>query len=57
MATTVLYLAAIIGAINSMFPGANMSGSYFSLVRYLIWAGAMIPYLLTSSEIKTRFVN
>jgi hypothetical protein len=57
VAATVLYLAAIIGAINSMSPDANMSGGYFSLVRYLIWAGAMIPYLLTSSEIKTRFVN
>jgi len=26
-------------------------------VRYLVWAGAMIPYLLTSSDVKKRFVN
>lgn len=57
VATTVLFLAAIIGALNSMFPGANMSGGYISLVRYLIWAGALIPYLLTSSEIKASFVH
>lgn len=54
---TVLFLAVVIGAVNSIFPDASMSGGYISLVRYLIWAGAMIPYLLTSSEIKTRFVN
>jgi hypothetical protein len=54
---TVLFLAAIIGAVNSMFPDASMSGGYITLVRYLIWAGAMIPYLLTSTEIKSRFVN
>lgn len=57
VAATVLFLAIIIGAVNSMFPDASMSGGYISLVRYLIWAGAMIPYLLTSNEIKTRFVN
>jgi hypothetical protein len=54
---TVFFLAAIIGMINSMFPDASMSGGYITLVRYLIWAGAMIPYLLTSTEIKSRFVN
>lgn len=54
---TVLFLAIIIGAINSLFPEASMSGGYISLVRYLIWAGAMIPYLLTSNEIKARFIN
>lgn len=57
VATTVLFVAAIIAAVNSMFPDANMSRSYITLVRYLVWAGAMIPYLLTSKEIKTRFVN
>jgi uncharacterized protein DUF2569 len=57
VAVTVLFLAIIIGAVNSMFPNAGMSGGYIRLVRYLIWAGAMIPYLLTSGEIKTRFVN
>lgn len=57
VAATVLFLAAIIGYVNSIFPGANVSGGYVRLVRYLIWAGAMIPYLLTSNEIKSRFVN
>ena len=55
--TTVLYIAITIGAVNSMFPDANMSASYITLVRYLLWAGAMIPYLLTSTELKQRFVN
>jgi hypothetical protein len=54
---TVLFLAIILGAVNSMFPDARMSGGYITLVRYLIWAGAMIPYLLSSNEIKTRFAN
>ena len=44
-------------AINSIFPNAGMSGSYITLVRYLIWARAHIPCLLTSTEITTRFVN
>ncbi|HEY2472972.1 MAG TPA: DUF2569 family protein [Terracidiphilus sp.] len=57
VAATLLFLAAMIGAVNSMFPDASMSGGYITLVRYLIWAGAIIPYLLTSTEIKTRFVN
>lgn len=57
VAITVLYLAAVISAMNSMFPGANMSRGYITLVRNLIWAGAIIPYLLTSSEIKERFVK
>lgn len=57
VAATVLFLAAILSAVNSMFPDASMSGGYIALVRYLIWAGAMIPYLLTSTEIKARFVN
>jgi len=40
-----------------MFPDANLSANYLTLVRYLVWAGAMIPYLLTSSDVKKRFVN
>lgn len=54
---TVLFMAIIIGAVNSLFPDASMSGGYIALARYLIWAGAIIPYLLTSHEIKDRFVN
>lgn len=57
VATTVLYLAAVISAMNSTFPDANMSRGYIVLVRNLIWAGAIIPYLLTSNEIKARFVK
>lgn len=57
VAAIVLFLAVTIGAVNSMFPGADMANGYIRLVRYLIWAGAMIPYLLTSNEIKSRFVN
>ena len=57
IAITVLFLAVIIGAVNSIFPDASMTGGYITLVRYLVWAGAMVPYLLTSDEIKSRFVN
>jgi len=42
VATTVLYLVAVISAMNSMFPDANMSRGYITLVRNLIWAGAII---------------
>jgi hypothetical protein len=57
VAATVLFLLATTAAINSVFPGASMTRSTIGLVRMLIWAGAMIPYLLTSSDIKARFVN
>jgi hypothetical protein len=57
VAATVLFRVAVVGAVNSMVPNANLSPIYLTLVRYLLWAGAMIPYLLTSSEIKKRFVN
>lgn len=57
VATTVLFLVATTAAFNSLFPDANMTRSYVGLVRSMLWAGAMIPYLLTSSEIKARFVN
>ena len=57
VATTVLFLVAVTAVINSQFPDANLTRSYISLVRSLIWAGAMIPYLLTASEIKSRFVK
>lgn len=57
VAVTVLFRVAVVGAVNSMVPNANLSPSYLTLVRYLLWAGAMIPYLLTSSDIKKRFVN
>ena len=57
VAATVLLMVATTAAINSIFPDATMTRSYISLVRSLLWAGAMIPYLLTSSEIKKRFVN
>lgn len=57
VAITVLYIGITIGAVNSMFPDANMSAGYITLLRYLLWAGAMIPYLLTSGDLKTRFVN
>jgi hypothetical protein len=57
VATTVLYLMATTAAINSLFPDASMTRSYIGLVRSLLWAGAMIPYLLTSTEMKKRFVN
>ena len=56
-ATTVLFLVATTAALNSLFPDASMTRSYIGIVRMLIWAGALIPYLLTSSEIKARFVN
>jgi hypothetical protein len=57
VAATVLYVVATTAALNSMFPEASMARGYMSVVRMLIWAGAMIPYLLTSNEIKTRFVK
>jgi Protein of unknown function (DUF2569) len=57
VAATVLFLMSTTAAINSLFPDANMTRSFIGLVRMLIWAGALIPYLLTSSDIKTRFVN
>jgi uncharacterized membrane protein YedE/YeeE len=57
VALTVLFVAAAISAVNSMFPDANLSASYITLVRYLLWAGAMIPYLLTSNDMKQRFVK
>jgi len=53
----VLYLIATTAAINSLFPDASMTQSYISLTRSLIWAGAIIPYLLTSGDIRNRFVN
>lgn len=46
VAITILFLAGIIGGVNSIFPDASMSRGYITLVRYLIWAGAMIPYCL-----------
>jgi uncharacterized membrane protein len=57
VAATVLFLVAVTAAGNSLFPDANMTRSYVGIVRMLIWAGALIPYLLTSSDIKTRFVK
>jgi hypothetical protein len=54
---TVLFRVAVVGAVNSMVPNAHLAPRYITLVRYLLWAGAMIPYLLTSSDIKKRFVN
>ena len=57
VATTVLFLVATTAAFNSLFPDASMTRSYVGLVRSMLWAGAMIPYLLTSSEIKARFVR
>jgi hypothetical protein len=57
VALTVLFRVAVVGAVNSMFPDANLSAGYITLVRYLLWAGAIIPYLLTSSDVKKRFVN
>ena len=57
VALTVLFRVAVVSSINSMFPDANLSAGYITLVRYLLWAGALIPYLLTSSDVKKRFVN
>ena len=57
VALTLLFRVAEVAAVNSMFPDANLSANYITLVRYLLWAGAIIPYLLTSSEVKKRFVN
>ena len=57
VAVTVLFRVAVVAVVNSMFPDANLSAGYVTLVRYLLWAGAMIPYLLTSSDVKKRFVN
>jgi|GEM_PF-2674710 hypothetical protein len=57
VAATVLFRVAVVASVNSMFPDANLSANYLTLVRYLVWAGAMIPYLLTSSDVKKRFVN
>lgn len=55
VAATALFLIATTTAINAVFPDGNMTRSYVGVVRMLICAGAMIPYLLTSSDIKTRF--
>jgi hypothetical protein len=57
VAATILFLAVVIGMINSTFPDASLAGGYMTLVRYLIWAGAIVPYLLTSNEVKERFVK
>ena len=57
VALTVLFRVAVVSSINSMFPDANLSASYITLVRYLLWAGAIVPYLLTSGDVKKRFVN
>jgi Protein of unknown function (DUF2569) len=57
VAATILFLAAVIGMINSTFPDASLAGGYMTLIRYLIWAGAIVPYLLTSNEVKERFVK
>jgi|SRR6185503_7155636 len=57
VAITVLFRVAVVAAVNSMFSDVNLSTGYISLLRYLLYAGAMIPYLLTSSDIKKRFVN
>ena len=57
VAVTVLFRVAVVAAVNSMFPDLNLSAGYITLLRYLLYAGAMIPYLLTSSDIKKRFVN
>jgi hypothetical protein len=54
---TVLYLIATTAAVNSLFPDKSMTQSYLGLTRSLIWAGAIIPYLLTSGDIKNRFVK
>ena len=57
VAAAVLFVVATTSAVNSLFPDANLTRSYIGLVRMLIWAGALIPYLLTSSDVKKRFVN
>ena len=57
VAVTVIFRVAVVAWINSMLPDANLSASYITLFRYLIWAGALVPYLLTSTDVKKRFVN
>jgi hypothetical protein len=57
VAVTVLFRVVVVAAVNSMFPDLNLSAGYITLLRYLLYAGAMIPYLLTSNDIKKRFVN
>ena len=57
IAATVLFLVADTSAVNYMFPDANLGRSYVALVRSFIWAGALIPYLLTSAQVKSRFVR
>lgn len=57
VSVTVLFRIATTSVINSMFPDKEMTRLYVELVRMLIWAGALIPYLLTSSDVKTRFVK
>ena len=57
VAVTVLSRVVVVAAVNSMFPDLNLSAGYITLLRYLLYAGAMIPYLLTSNDIKKRFVN
>ena len=57
VALTVLFRVAVVSAMNSIFPDAVLSASYLTIIRYLVWAGAIIPYLLTSSDVTKRFVN
>jgi len=55
VATTFLFLLADTGAVNSLFPDASTGRGFIPLLRYFIWTGALIPYLLTSEQIKSRF--
>jgi Protein of unknown function (DUF2569) len=55
VATTFVFLIADTGAVNYLFPDASTGRGFIPLLRYFIWAGTLIPYLLTSEQIKSRF--
>jgi hypothetical protein len=57
VATTFLFLIVDTGAVNYLFPDASAGRGFIPLLRYFIWAGALIPYLLTSDQIKSRFAH
>jgi len=57
VATTFVFLIADTGAVNYLFPDASTGRGFVPLLRYFIWAGALIPYLLTSEQIKSRFAR
>jgi hypothetical protein len=52
---TLLSTIVAISGLHFLVPEENLNHTYYPLLRSMIWAGTIIPYLLTSHDVKARF--